>query len=57
MGLVLVVQTFVVFLAYGAAAARAGGLLRARPRIMAALRTGIAALFAGLGLRVILGGR
>lgn len=57
MGLVLVAQTFVVFLAYGAAAARAGDLLRRRPRIMTLFQTGIAALFAGLGLRVILGGR
>lgn len=57
MGLVLVAQTFVVFLAYGAAAARAGDLLRRRPRIMTMFQTGIAALFAGLGLRVILGGR
>lgn len=57
MGLVLVAQTFVVFLAYGAVAARAGDLLRRRPRIMVLFQTGIAVLFAGLGLRVILGGR
>jgi threonine/homoserine/homoserine lactone efflux protein len=57
MGLVLVAQTFVVFLFYGAAAARAGDMLRRSPRIMATLQMGIAALFAGLGLRVILGGR
>lgn len=57
MGLVLVAQTFVVFLAYGAAAARAGDLLRTRPRIMTLFQTGIAALFAGLGLRVIFGGK
>jgi threonine/homoserine/homoserine lactone efflux protein len=46
-----------MFLAYGAAAARAGDLLRRRPRIMTLFQTGIAVLFAGLGLRVILGGR
>lgn len=57
MGLVLVVQTFVVFLAYGAVAARARDLLRRRPRIMTVLQSGIAALFAVLGLRVLLGGR
>jgi threonine/homoserine/homoserine lactone efflux protein len=57
MGLVLIAQTFVVFLAYGALAARAGHLLRRQPRIMVLFQTGIAALFAGLGLRVILGGR
>lgn len=58
MGLMgLVAQTFVVFLAYGAVAARAGDLLRRRPRIMVLFQTGIAVLFAGLGLRVILGGR
>jgi threonine/homoserine/homoserine lactone efflux protein len=57
MGLVLVAQTFVVFLAYGAVAARAGDLLRRRPGIMTLFQTGIAVLFAGLGLRVILGGR
>jgi threonine/homoserine/homoserine lactone efflux protein len=57
MGLVLVAQTFVVFLAYGAAAVRARDLLSRRPPIMALLQTGVATLFAGLGLRVILGGR
>ena len=46
-----------MFLAYGAVAARAGDLLRRRPRIMVLFQTGIAVLFAGLGLRVILGGR
>ena len=57
MGLVLVAQTFVVFLAYGAAAARLAGTIRTRPRIMTAFQDGIAVLFAGLGLRVILGAR
>jgi threonine/homoserine/homoserine lactone efflux protein len=57
LGLVLVAQTFAVFLAYGAAAAQAGSLLRSRPRIMVLLQTGVATLFAGLGLRVLLGGR
>lgn len=57
MGLVLVAQTFVVFLVYGAVAARAGDLLRRRPRIMTLFHTAIATLFAGLGLRVILAGR
>jgi threonine/homoserine/homoserine lactone efflux protein len=57
MGLVVVGQTFVVFLAYGAAAARAGNLLRRQPKIMTVFQTGLAALFAGLGLRVIVGGR
>lgn len=57
LGLVLVAQTFVVFLAYGAVAARAGNMLRQRPRIMTLLQTGLAALFAALGLRVIFGGR
>lgn len=56
-GLVLVAQTFVVFLAYCTLAARAGDLLRRRPRIMVLFQTGIAVLFAGRGLRVILGGR
>jgi len=57
MGLVLVAQAFVVFLDYGELAARGGDLLRRRPRIMVPFQTGIAVLFAGLGLRVILGGR
>ena len=57
MVLVLIAQTFVVFLAYGALAARAGHLLCRQPRIMVLFQTGIAALFAGLGLRVVLGGR
>ncbi|MFN3847442.1 MAG: hypothetical protein ACK4RZ_16710 [Paracoccaceae bacterium] len=51
MGLVLMAQTFVVFLAYGAVAARAGDLLRRRRRIMVLFQTGIAVLFAGLGPR------
>jgi threonine/homoserine/homoserine lactone efflux protein len=57
MGLVLVAQTFAVFLAYGFAAARAGNLLRRRPQIIALFHTGLALMFAALGLRVILGGR
>ncbi len=57
MGLVLVAQTFVVFLAYGMVAARLAGTIRTRPRIMIAFQDSIAVIFAGLGLRVILGGR
>jgi threonine/homoserine/homoserine lactone efflux protein len=57
MGLVLVAQTFFVFLAYGAVAAQAGELLRRRPQIMTVFQTGIAVLFVGLGLRVIFGNR
>ena len=57
MGLVLVVQTFVVFFGYGAAAAWLGGTIRARPRIMQRVHESVAVVFAGLGLRVILGAR
>lgn len=57
MGLVLVAQTFVVFLAYGVAAARTGAHLRRRPRIMTLFHSAMALVFAGLGVRVILGGR
>ena len=57
MGLVLVAQTFVVFLVYGIAAARLAGTICSRPRIMTALQDSIAVMFAGLGLRVILGAR
>lgn len=57
LGLVLVAQTFVVFLAYGALAARAGDVLRQRPRFLILFQSGVAALFAGFGLRMILGGR
>lgn len=57
MGLVLVAQTLIVFLAYGAAAACLGGQLRARPRLLTALQVSVAAIFAALGLRVILGAR
>lgn len=57
MGLVLVVQTFLVFLLYGAMVAQLAALLREQPRIVTAVNVGVAALFARLGLRVILGPR
>ncbi|MHA6323711.1 LysE family translocator [Roseivivax sp. CAU 1753] len=57
MGLVLVAQTFAVFLAYGLAAAYLGSAVRTRPRFMSAMQESVAVLFAGLGLRVILGVR
>lgn len=55
MGLVLAVQTFLVFLLYGAMVAQLAALLREQPRIVTAVNVGVAALFARLGLRVILG--
>lgn len=57
MGLTLVAQTFAVFLAYGAAAAALGTRLAARPRVLTAFQDSLAVLFAGLGLRVLTGGR
>lgn len=57
MGFVLVAQTFVVFLIYGILAALAGDALRLRPRILSFFQIGIAAIFTGLGLRVIFGSR
>lgn len=57
MALVLVAQTFVVFLAYGLAAARAAGLVQRQPRLMTLCQSGLAALFAALGLRVLLASR
>lgn len=57
LGLVLVLQTFVVFLAYGAAACWARGAVRAQTRVTSLCQGGIAVLFAGLGFRVLFGPR
>ncbi len=57
MGTVLVFETFVVFLIYGAIAARLNARLRRRPRMVQRLNECIAITFAGLGLRVLTGAR
>lgn len=57
MGMVLVAQTFVVFLAYGFLAAQLNAQLRRRPRISRLCNEAVAVAFAGLGLRVLAGSR
>lgn len=57
MGLVLVAETFVVFLIYGLLAAKLHDRLRRHPKIGQFCNASIAVLFAGLGLRVLIGSR
>ena len=57
MGGVLVAQTFVVFLGYGLLAAGLQGQLRGKPLIVQFCNECVAVLFAGLGLRVLVGAR
>jgi threonine/homoserine/homoserine lactone efflux protein len=57
MGLVLVAETLVVFLVYGLLAAQLSCLLRRRPRISQFCNECVAVLFAGLGVRVLVGAR
>ena len=57
MGLVLVAQTFLVFLVYGLLAARLNLRLQRNPRISQFCNGCVAILFAGLGIRVLVGAR
>ena len=57
MGLVLVAQTFLVFLVYGLLSARLNQRLQRSPRISQFCNECVAVLFAGLGIRVLVGAR
>ena len=57
LGSVLVVETLVVFFAYGVLTATLGQAIRRRPGVFAAMQNSMAVLFAGLGLRVLAGAR
>ena len=54
---VFMLETFVVFVAYGLLAAAARNEVIARPRILLWLRRGIAAAFVALGVRLALADR